>query len=105
MPVGTPFQPGQSGNPKGREPGYDLRRVVKEALAKKERLTEDDLVDIYENMAKVAKDPSNKGAVAAAKLIFDRMCELQTQKLDHEGGVSLQVVTGVPTQEPTDGES
>jgi hypothetical protein len=95
------FQPGNSvGKLGGRPPKFDFRTSV-QAAAEADGVTPESYLQrgIKALMAKVDKQD-----VAAIKLLLDRMCELQKQTLDHEGGVSLQVVTGVPTQEPTDAD-
>ncbi|MGZ8942631.1 MAG: DUF5681 domain-containing protein [Methylobacter sp.] len=80
----TKFKPGQSGNPKGREPGKTpaakLRKAIAEAMPK-----------ILAQLVEQAKS----GDVAAAKVLIDRVCPpLKPQALP----ISLQVNVSLAEQ-------
>jgi len=59
----TKFKPGQSGNPKGREPGATPATKLRKAIA-------DAMPEILAQLVEQAK----AGDVAAAKVLIDRVC-------------------------------
>lgn len=87
------FQPGQSGNPKGRPPGVPnkVSRTVKETFE-----------DVFNELQKPDEsgNPQKHALVEVAKntpLEFYKLAKvLIPQKLEHAGGVSVTVATGVP---------
>ena len=99
MPRGTPFQKGQpSPNPKGRPPKWDFRKVLEEAAKDGKTTPEEWLSMAIRALVKKA----DKGDVQAIKLLIDRMCDLQAQALKHEGGVNIEMVSGVPQKDDAD---
>lgn len=56
------FEPGQSGNPKGRPPGTGLSAKLRESIR-------DELPEVLEAIVKAAKD----GDMAAARILMDRI--------------------------------
>lgn len=88
-----PFEPGKSGNPGGRKPGAvnKLTRTVKDA---------------FENAFNDLQKPGDDGKMAPYSLPewarahpgqFYGLCKtLIPQKLEHSGGMSVIVGTGVP---------
>ena len=69
-PVDKRFKPGQSGNPAGRPPGLDFRRLVEKRAAAEGVPVEAAMWAIFVSMLKRAR----AGDVAAAKLLLDRLC-------------------------------
>ena len=65
---GTPFQKGQSGNPRGKPPGARNRTTV---LA--EKLMQDDASEIV----KVVLDAAKRGNINAARLILERIAPIR----------------------------
>lgn len=64
-----PFQPGQSGNPKGRKP----RQVEDQAASVLVRVFDDAAEErVIQAMIGVACDPDARGAVSAARFLFER---------------------------------
>jgi hypothetical protein len=68
---GRRFQPGQSGNPKGKRKGCKHRVTL---LA--EQLMEEDAESVVRAVIKAAQG----GDMAAAKLIFDRVCPVRRSR-------------------------
>lgn len=74
------FQPGKSGNPAGRPRGFDFRRIVAERIAKEGLTVEDAVWAVF----KAAFQQAGKGDIQAAKLIIDRLCDSDPQRLEVE---------------------
>jgi hypothetical protein len=97
MPVGTPFAPGQSGNPKGRPPGVAAaaRRLIGEdgerALAFLADLMDGkamtlEVVDPENGQKRIeATLPPVKERRLAAEALLDRACGKVAQALEHSG--------------------
>jgi len=70
------FKPGQSGNPKGREPGKTPAAKLRQFITKA-------MPEILSQLVEQAK----AGDVAAAKVLIDRVCPpLKPQALPIRGG-------------------
>jgi len=60
--IGGPWKPGQSGNPKGRPPGFAPTTELRKRIAK-------DIGEIVDAVTKAAKN----GDIAAARLLLERV--------------------------------
>ncbi len=82
------FQPGQSGNPGGKP--KELAEVI--ALARSHTLP------AIKALASITADrkASSAARVQAAEAILNRAWGKPTQPLEHQGGLVIQVLTGVP---------
>lgn len=83
------FLPGASGNPNGRPRGYDFRKIVAEHVAANGCTVEQAVADLFDSLRDTAKG-GDGAAVAAAKLLLDRLCDQEPQQLDvhHSGEVA-----------------
>lgn len=88
------FLPGHSGNPNGRPPGLDFRAVC-ESVAESEGIPLETVVSrVFKNLMSVS-DSRSKGSVEAGREILNRLCGPVKQEMTHEGGLVIEVVTGV----------
>lgn len=85
--------PGTSGNPAGREKGPDFLTMLTDGLKRGETL-ETVFLEIVANLRRAGKKPAL--AAAAGKVLLDRIFGPLAQKLEHSGGVSITLATGVP---------
>jgi len=87
----TPWQPGESGNPKGRPPGRSISSILKDLLNK--NFTNIDPFEkgqlkerpINEHIAIKLANMALKGDISSIKEIFDRTEGKPPQKLEHTG--------------------
>lgn len=88
------YEPGKSGNPRGRPPGSlnKLTRTVKDAF---EHVFNELQGDGY----KGAQVSLEEWAVGNTTEFYKLAKVLIPQKLEHAGGVNVSVVTGIPTAE------
>lgn len=90
MPVGTPFKPGQSGNPTGRQKGSkSIKAILRELLDMPAMVKDDDGVEhqvtqldiICLKLVKMARE----GDLSSVDRIFDRLEGKPTQALNLGG--------------------
>lgn len=89
MPVGRPFEKGNPGGP-GRPKGYDFRAIVEDYVKANKTSVESAIEKLFKSLLASAEG----GDVNAAKLLIERLCGKDADKLDVAG--VIQVVTGVP---------
>jgi hypothetical protein len=69
--------PGSTGNPNGRARGFDFRRIIIDAAAKADVDLAKTIWTIFGAILKAAL----KGDVHAAKLLLDRLCDTEPDRL------------------------
>lgn len=69
--------PGQTGNPNGRSRGYDFRKIITDAAAQAGVDLPKTLWTIFGAILKAAL----KGDVHAAKLLLDRLCDTEPDRI------------------------
>jgi len=77
---GGRFAPGNPGGP-GRPKGYDFRLIVTDHLAETGETVEDVISEAFANLRAIGKG-GDAAAVAANKLIIERLCESDATKLE-----------------------
>jgi hypothetical protein len=109
-PVETRFQPGQSGNPRGKKKGtLSLVTKLKKMLAEKETVMKDGkpikktraailLINLLQNAIKPNLDPDT--ALRYAREIFDRVDGKPSQELDHKGSLDIELILPPPPDDP-----
>jgi hypothetical protein len=84
-PVNGRWLPGNSANPAGRPRGWDFRRIVQEKAKELGLPVEQIIWEVFLAM----REAATGGDVQAGKLVIDRLCETDAQKLeiDHSGEI------------------
>jgi hypothetical protein len=88
------YLPGHPGGP-GRPRGIDFRRLVTEKAEATGLPLESALWSVFMALLKQARE----GDVRAARLILDRICDVDLATLQAQAGVAVTVVTNVPDED------
>lgn len=84
--------PGHTANPNGRPRGIDFRKLVQEF---RKAALDGDLQQVYQSMLQRAKD----GDVQAAKLLLDRLCDIDPQEVNVNHSGAIDGTAAEPTGE------